>query len=230
MVEADPDGPAVVVDHPGVEVLGGLEGTLGYLHRRWVTHFGVVLDQELSAGTPPGRETLARVGRRVRAEQPGLTRILDHHATHPAVREGEDHHRRLVISATAGPTEGVERVALPRETVVPGLPPVAVPGTLGTAVEGIWYDAYVHSDDIRDALGRPSDRCAGLWAAVSHLVDLLEDRGWGPATLELDGMEPIPVRGGGTVVRGNPLIFVLVATGRAHPIELGLDQTVNVYA
>lgn len=111
-----------------------------------------------------------------------------------------------------------------------GPPPVAVPGTLGMAVEGIWYDAYVHADDIRDALGRPSERGPGLRAAVSHIVDLLDDRGWGPATLKLDGLDPIEIRGGGPVVRGNPLMFVLVATGRAHPIELGLDQTVNLYA
>jgi uncharacterized protein (TIGR03083 family) len=111
-----------------------------------------------------------------------------------------------------------------------GPPPVAVPGTLGSAVEGIWYDTYVHADDIRDALGRPSERGPGLLAAVSHVVELLEDRGWGPATLKLDGMGPIAVRGGGPDVRANPLMFVLVATGRAHPIELGLDHTVNIYA
>lgn len=111
-----------------------------------------------------------------------------------------------------------------------GPPPVTVPGTLGMAVEGIWYDTYVHADDIRDALGRPSERGPGLRAAVSHLVDLLEQRGWGPATLRLDGMEPIAVRGGGPAVRANALMFVLVATGRAHPMELGLDPGVNVYA
>jgi uncharacterized protein (TIGR03083 family) len=111
-----------------------------------------------------------------------------------------------------------------------GPPPVEVPGTLGMAVEGIWYDTYVHADDIRDALGRPSEHGPGLRAAVSHVVELLADRDWGPATLRLDGMDPVAVGGGGPEVRGDPLMFVLVATGRAHPIELGLDQTVNLYA
>jgi len=112
-----------------------------------------------------------------------------------------------------------------------GPPPVDIPGTLGTAVEGIWYDAYVHTDDVRAALGRPSPRGPGLRAAVSHLADLLSQRDWGPATLALDGLEQFPVSGGGRQrVTGDPLSFVLAATGRADPAVLGLDPTVNVYA
>ena len=112
-----------------------------------------------------------------------------------------------------------------------GPAPVDLPGTLGTAVEGIWYDAYVHGDDIRAALGRPSAAGPGLRAAVSHLADLLTQRGWGPATLALDGIDAFPVSGGGgRRVTGDPLSFVLAATGRAEAAGLGLDPTVNVYA
>jgi len=112
-----------------------------------------------------------------------------------------------------------------------GPAPVELPETLGTAVEGIWYDAFVHSDDIRAALGRPSASGPGLRAAVSHLSDLLTQRGWGPATLTLDGLEPFAVSGGGgRRVTGDPLSFVLAATGRAEAAGLGLDPTVNVYA
>src|SRR5207244_11662901 len=86
-----------------------------------------------------------------------------------------------------------------------GPAPAAIPGTLGTAVEGIWYDAYVHPDDVRAALGRPSQRGPGLRAAVSHLADLLSQRDWGPATLALDGLEQFPVSGGGRQrVTGDP--------------------------
>ena len=111
-----------------------------------------------------------------------------------------------------------------------GPAPVELPETLGTAVEGIWYDAFVHSDDIRAALGRPSASGPGLRAAVSHLTDLLTQRSWGPATLALDGLEPFAVSGGGGQrVTGDPLSFVLAATGRADAATVGLDAGVNVY-
>lgn len=111
-----------------------------------------------------------------------------------------------------------------------GPPPVEVPGSLGDAVEGLWYDAYIHIDDINAALRRPSQRGPGLRASVSHVAFLLGDQKWGPATLALDGLEEFPVSGGGgRTVTGDPLVFVLAATGRTDPSELGLDETVNVY-
>ena len=112
-----------------------------------------------------------------------------------------------------------------------GPPPVALPGTLGTAVEAIWYDTYLHGEDIRAALGRPGQRGAGLRASVSHVAEILTQRGWGPATVALDGMEAFSVGdGGGRQITGDPLAFVLVATGRANATSIGLDPTVNIYA
>jgi uncharacterized protein (TIGR03083 family) len=102
--------------------------------------------------------------------------------------------------------------------------------SLGEGVEALWYDTYVHAEDIRSAIGRPSETGPGLRASVSHLADLLTTAGWGPATLALDGVDEFAVSGGGgRRVTGDPLPFVLVATGRADPASLGLDETVNVY-
>ena len=56
------------------------------------------------------------------------------------------------------------------------------------------------------------------------------DAGWGPATLALDDVPAHTVGGGGPTVAGDPLEFVLVATGRRDPGALGLDATVNIYA
>ena len=104
-------------------------------------------------------------------------------------------------------------------------------GTLGDGVEALWYDTYLHADDIRSALGRPSVPGDGLRAAASHLSVELSKRGWGPATLALDGLPEFPVSGGGgRRIDGDPLVFTLAATGRADPGMLGLDATVNVYA
>lgn len=101
---------------------------------------------------------------------------------------------------------------------------------MGEGVEALWYDAYVHGEDIRAALGRPPTNGAGLRASVSHLADLLTNQGWGPATIAMDGMEEFKVSGGGGKrVTGDPLDFVLVGTGRKDPSTLGLDETVNVY-
>jgi uncharacterized protein (TIGR03083 family) len=110
-----------------------------------------------------------------------------------------------------------------------GPAPAGITGTLGQGVEAIWYDAYLHGDDIRAALGLPSERGPGLRASVSHLADMLTNREWGPATLAFDGLEPFPVSGGGDEITGDALAFVLVATGRADPATLGLDPSVNIY-
>ena len=104
--------------------------------------------------------------------------------------------------------------------------------TLGEGIEALWYDAYLHGDDIRAAVGQPSERGDGLTASISHLADVLRRQGWGPARLALDGSPEFLVGdddGAGRRVTGDPLAFVLVASGRADPSSLGLDATVNVY-
>jgi uncharacterized protein (TIGR03083 family) len=103
-------------------------------------------------------------------------------------------------------------------------------GSLGEGVEALWYDAYLHADDIRVALGCPTERGSGTRASVHHLAMLLDKSGWGPATLSFDGIETLTVGGGGRVLSGDPWPFVLVATGRADPTTLGLDPSVNIYA
>ncbi len=102
-------------------------------------------------------------------------------------------------------------------------------GTLGQGVEALWYDTWAHHDDIAAALGRPTRRGPGLRAGVHHIADVLTQHGWGPATLSLAGLEQVPVSGGGPAIAADPLAFVLVASGRADPASLGLDETVNIY-
>jgi uncharacterized protein (TIGR03083 family) len=101
---------------------------------------------------------------------------------------------------------------------------------LGFAVEAIWYDAYVHADDILAALGRPPDRGAGLVCAVHHVAGYLEHQDWGPATLRLSGIGAIQISGGGPEITCDPHDFLLAATGRSDPSNLGLDPSLNVYA
>jgi uncharacterized protein (TIGR03083 family) len=102
-------------------------------------------------------------------------------------------------------------------------------GTLGDGILALYYDAYLHADDIRAALGMPSARGAGVQASVHHVADGLAAKNWGPATLALDGVDVIDIGGGGEKIAGDPLEFVLVATGRADPSPWGLDESVNIY-
>jgi uncharacterized protein (TIGR03083 family) len=102
--------------------------------------------------------------------------------------------------------------------------------TLGGGVEALWYDAVLHADDIRAAVGRPSAVDAdGLAVCLSHIAGVLAVHGWGPATLSLAGTDELAIGGGGRRVTGDPLAFVLVATGRADPAAFGLDESVNIY-
>jgi uncharacterized protein (TIGR03083 family) len=102
-------------------------------------------------------------------------------------------------------------------------------GTLGEGVLALWFDGYLHADDIRAALGSPPVRSDGLGASIHWVAVDLARRGWGPATLALDGMDVIDVGGGGDKITGDPYEFVLVATGRADPSSFGLDESVNIF-
>ncbi len=108
--------------------------------------------------------------------------------------------------------------------------PSGVPDlTLGEGVLTLWFDTYVHADDIRAALTHPSNRGDGLHTSVAYLAAELTKRGWGPATVALEGVPRYDVGGGGRGITGDPLQFVLVATGRADASTLDLDPTVNIY-
>src|SRR3954466_9257534 len=70
--------------------------------------------------------------------------------------------------------------------------------TMRQGILTLIYDLYVHNDDIRAAAGMPPlGEGLGLDASVEYLADQLGQRGWGPATLALDGMEKTEIGGGG---------------------------------
>ena len=84
--------------------------------------------------------------------------------------------------------------------------------TIGDAILTIWYDAWVHRDDVTSALGRPPSRDAGLDASVEYLRRTLDQQGVGYCT---DGVDPYD--------------FVMAATGRIAPESVGLPAEVNIY-
>jgi uncharacterized protein (TIGR03083 family) len=102
--------------------------------------------------------------------------------------------------------------------------------TLGFGLESLWFDTFLHADDIRAGLGQPTVAGDGMLPSVSHIAQVLTDQGWGPATLKLEGLDEFPVSGGaGALITGGPMTFILVSTGRAPASTMGLEDTVNIY-
>lgn len=112
------------------------------------------------------------------------------------------------------------------ETAAPG----GYEGTLGDGVEALWYDTYLHADDMRSVLGLATQReQASDKASISHIAYELTKRDFQPLTLAFDGLPEFDVSGGGTRVEGDAFPFILAATGRGDASALGLDESVNLY-
>jgi uncharacterized protein (TIGR03083 family) len=107
---------------------------------------------------------------------------------------------------------GAQTLALFDDAAWQAPAPGGYEGTLGDGVEALWYDTWLHADDIRAALGRPSEQGTGLAGGVSHVGFELRKRGH-------DGK-----------VVGDPFTWVLVGTGRADPAVLGEGAPPNIYA
>ena len=104
-------------------------------------------------------------------------------------------------------------------------------GNLRQGVEALYYDAWLHADDMRAPLGQTSPRTDGLRAAVHHVAFEASKLGYGPVTLALNGLEDIPVGDGqGPRVTGDPYEFVLVGTGRKAGEPGAFGAVPNIYA
>jgi uncharacterized protein (TIGR03083 family) len=109
-------------------------------------------------------------------------------------------------------------------------PAGAVP-TRGDGGESLWYDTWLHGEDIREAAGLPRVTTGeSVGAAVRHVAVVLDSQGWGPAVLALDGQDAVVVGdGSGPHITGDAYRFVLAATGRIPAADIGEDDTVNIY-
>ena len=88
-------------------------------------------------------------------------------------------------------------------------------GTLGDGVEALWYDTWLHANDIRAAIGRKPVLGSGLPGGISHIRFELSKRGWN-----------------GEIPKGDAdaYAFLMVATGRADASTISGDAPLNVYA
>lgn len=110
--------------------------------------------------------------------------------------------------------------------------PSPFPGlTVRQGVEVLWLESFLHEDDIRHALGLPSRPDPGLALEISlrHIAEEMGRQEWTQTTLELDGSPKIRIGPGGAPITGDPMRFLLAATGRIPAEEIGLDAKVNIY-
>jgi hypothetical protein len=91
-----------------------------------------------------------------------------------------------------------------------------IDGTIGEGVEALWYDTWLHADDIRSALGRPSELGNAVGCALDHIEVALRKLDW-------TGNVPSPDD-------PNAFAFVLAATGRGVAASLGPNAPIDIYA
>ena len=89
--------------------------------------------------------------------------------------------------------------------------PEPLSGTLGDGVADLWFDAYVHGDDIRHALGMEPERGPGLDVAADRIRRYAAQSG-----------QRFPDD-------ADPHAVVLAGSGRGDPGPLGVTDEVNVY-
>lgn len=154
----------------------------------------------------------------------------------PGSRNGDEEAASVRHETPTGAAGRLRAALVPIEALVDALDdemwasPCPIPElSFGDGVLTLWFDTYVHADDIRAAVGREAERGAGLEASVAYLATEIAKKGWGPATLALDGIGRYEIKGGGKEITGDPHQFVLVATGRADAATMGLDPDVSIY-
>jgi uncharacterized protein (TIGR03083 family) len=108
--------------------------------------------------------------------------------------------------------------------------PSTAPGlTLGQGVHALQQDAYVHGDDIRDAVGLPVDAGPGLHASLDFLLGALLRDDTARAEPAVAGMLAVPADQFEQQTGLAAHDFLLAATGRRDPAPLRLPENVNIF-
>lgn len=108
--------------------------------------------------------------------------------------------------------------------------------TFDSAIRVVWYDIFVHTDDIRCALGRGHHTGPGERVAVAVLRVVLSMQGFGPVHIDFTDRDYPPIELGDASDGAAPAHrlgvheFIMAATGRLDAGSVGLDPAVNVYA
>ena len=105
-----------------------------------------------------------------------------------------------------------------------------VPGlTLGQGVHALLNDAYLHGDDIRDALGLPHDAGPGLTATLDFVLGALLRDDTAAAQRAVARILVIEAEDFTSQTGLATHDFVLAVTGRGDPARLGIADGINIY-
>jgi uncharacterized protein (TIGR03083 family) len=108
--------------------------------------------------------------------------------------------------------------------------PSPAPGlTLGQGVHALQQDAYVHGDDIRDAVGSPFDAGPGLHASLDFVLGALLRDDTARAEPAIARLLCVPADDFTQQTGMAAYDFLLVATGRRDPAPLRLPGNVNIF-
>jgi hypothetical protein len=77
-------------------IFGDLAHLLEFLHQRWVTLFGVALDDQLESTSCSLAVCVERARRTVATQEPDLCTFLTRHASHPVIQLGTRQHQALL--------------------------------------------------------------------------------------------------------------------------------------
>jgi len=108
--------------------------------------------------------------------------------------------------------------------------PNPAPGlTLGQGVHALQQDAYVHGDDIRDAVGLPFDAGPGLHASLDFVLGALLRDDTARAEPAVARILAVPADHFTQQTGLAAHDFLLAATGRRDPTPLRLPENVNIF-
>ncbi|RRR45231.1 maleylpyruvate isomerase family mycothiol-dependent enzyme [Mycolicibacter terrae] len=101
--------------------------------------------------------------------------------------------------------------------------------TIGEAIHALLMDAYVHADDIRNAIKAPSDLGEGLDDSLDFVLGALRRDPIAAADSGLARLLALPAAAFPEESGIDAHEFLLAATGRHDPRTLGLRETVNIF-
>jgi len=116
------------------EVFTGPDDLLVALHDRWTRRLQARIDNAAELASDDVAESVADAWRELAAELPGVRRVLDAHADHPALRRHELHEHRMVAVAAelAAFSDPVSWAAARGAKFVTELRVVPTPGAAGS--------------------------------------------------------------------------------------------------
>jgi uncharacterized protein (TIGR03083 family) len=101
--------------------------------------------------------------------------------------------------------------------------------TLGQGTHALLQDAYVHGDDIRDALCLPLDAGPGLHASLDFVLGVLLRDDTARVEPAIARLLAVPAEHFTQQTGMAAYDFLLAATGRRDPASLRLPKSVNIF-